>query len=93
MDAEERELQTVLDHLCVECVEYGERTVELPEDVSPLEMLKYLMEVGNLKQADLLDVFDSRAVASQVLTGQRGISKMHARRLATRFKLPADLFI
>ena len=87
---EEQTLQELLDHLCMD---YNQRTTPIPENVPPLEMLKYLMEAGNLKQADLLDVFASRAVASQVLTGQRAISKTHARRLAQRFNLSADLFI
>ena len=87
---EEQTLQELLDHLCMD---YNQRTTPIPENVPPLEMLKYLMEAGNLKQADLLDAFASRAVASQVLTGQRAISKTHARRLAQRFNLSADLFI
>jgi HTH-type transcriptional regulator/antitoxin HigA len=42
---------------------------------------------------DLVDVFGSRAVVSQVLSGKREISKAHARRLAERFRLSVEAFI
>jgi HTH-type transcriptional regulator/antitoxin HigA len=51
------------------------------------------MDQNNLRPIDLIDVFGSRAAASQVLNGKREISKAHARRLADRFRLPTDLFI
>jgi len=51
------------------------------------------MQQKGLRQADLLPVFGSRSVASNVLNGKREISKNHARRLADFFNLPADLFI
>lgn len=51
------------------------------------------MEDHGLRAADLLDVFGSRAVASQVLNGHREISKAHALKLAQRFKLSTDAFI
>jgi HTH-type transcriptional regulator/antitoxin HigA len=41
----------------------------------------------------MLDVFGSRAVASQVLNGKREISKTHARRLAEKFRISVDAFI
>ena len=89
LDAEERELQALLAHLCSE---YEDRTVEPPSS-TPLQALKFLMEQNGLRAADLLDVFGSRAVASQVLSGKREISKMHARRLAERFRLSVEAFI
>ena len=65
----------------------------LPPKSTPLDALKFLMDQNNLRAADLLDVFGSRAVASQVLTGKREISKAHARRLADRFRLSVEAFI
>ena len=80
LDAEEHELQALLAHLCTE---YEDRTVEPPSS-TPVDVLKFLMEQNGLRPVDLMDVFGSRAVASQVLTGKREISKAHARRLAER---------
>ena len=89
LDPEERELQTLLAHLCKE---YEDRTVEPPQS-TPLEVLRFLMEQNQLRPVDLLDVFGSRAVASQVLNGKREISKAHARRLSDRFHLSVEAFV
>ena len=89
LDAEEEELRALLAHLVVE---YEDRTVTDPAD-APLETLRHIMEQKGLRPVDLVDVFGSRAVASQVLNGHRGISKAHARRLAERFRLSVGAFI
>jgi HTH-type transcriptional regulator/antitoxin HigA len=51
------------------------------------------MEEHDLKQRDLLDVFGSRGIASEVVNGKRGISKTQAKKLAQVFHVPADLFL
>jgi HTH-type transcriptional regulator/antitoxin HigA len=89
LDAEERELQALLAHLCTE---YEDRTVEPPSS-TPLEVLKFLMEQNALRPVDMMEVFGSRAVVSQALSGKREISKAHARRLADRFRLSVEAFI
>jgi HTH-type transcriptional regulator/antitoxin HigA len=62
-------------------------------DPSPREMLVYLMEQRNLKQADLLPIFKSRGYVSDVINAKRAISKVHAKRLAGFFKVSASMFI
>ena len=89
LHAEELELQALLAHLCTE---YEDRTVAPPTS-SPLDVLKFLMDQNGLRPADLLEVFGSRPVISQVLSGRREISKAHARRLAVRFHLSVEAFI
>ena len=89
LDPEERELQALLAHLCTE---YEDRTVAPPQS-TPLDVLRFLMEQNSLRPVDMLDVFGSRAVASQVLNGKREISKTHARRLSDRFGLSVEAFI
>ena len=59
----------------------------------PLEALRTLMEDRGLRQRDLIPVFGSSSVASDVLKGKREISKQHARRLAEFFHVPVSLFI
>lgn len=59
----------------------------------PLEALRVLMESRGLRQRDLLPVFGSSSVASDVLNGKRALSKTHVRRLAEFFHVPAGLFI
>ncbi|MDX6695651.1 MAG: HTH-type transcriptional regulator / antitoxin HigA [Blastocatellia bacterium] len=64
-----------------------------PEDATPLEILLHLMEARDLKQSDLLEVFGSKGVASEVINGKRGISKAQAKALAKFFGVASDLFI
>ena len=64
-----------------------------PRDVTPLEMLRHLMEARGVKQSDLWNVFGSKGIASEVINGKRGISKAQAKSLAEFFRVPADLFI
>lgn len=89
LDAEERELQALLAHLCTE---YEDRTVPPPAS-TPLDVLRFLMQQNELRPVDLTDVFGSRSVTSQVLNGKREMSKEHARRLAHRFRLSVEAFI
>ncbi len=64
-----------------------------PREATPLEILQHLMEARGAKQNHLWEVFGSKGIASEVLSGKRGISKTHARALANYFHVPADLFI
>jgi len=59
----------------------------------PLEALRILMEDRGLRQRDLIPLFGSSSVVSDVLNGKRSISKAHARKLAESFHVPASLFI
>jgi HTH-type transcriptional regulator/antitoxin HigA len=59
----------------------------------PLEALRVLMEDRGLRQRDLVAVFGSSSVASDVVNGKRSISKAPARKLAEFFHVPVSLFI
>ncbi len=88
LSPEEKTLLALLEQLVKDC----DDKIDLPK-VPPHKIVLHLMEHKGLRQADLLPVFGSRSVASDVLSGRRGISKAHARKLADYFRLPADLFI
>jgi HTH-type transcriptional regulator/antitoxin HigA len=88
LSPEEETLLALLEQLVKD---YDDR-IELPK-VAPYKIVLHLMEHKGLRQADLVPVFGSRSVASDVLRGRREISKAHARKLADYFHLPADLFI
>ena len=95
MDEGERrtaEEDTALDLMVRLIKDYEEERHPLA-DPSPHEMLVYLMEQRNLKQADLLPIFKSRGYVSDVINAKRGISKVHAKQLAEFFKVSAGLFI
>ncbi len=72
---------------------YEKRSFGDGEPVSPKDALRFLMDENNFKQMDLEDIFGSQAVVSKVLSGKRAFSKTHARRLAERFNVRADLFL
>ena len=62
-------------------------------EASPHEVLRYLMEKRELKQADLAPIFKSSGYVSDVINGKRAISKAHARKLGAFFGVSAELFI
>ncbi len=63
------------------------------EGSTPHSRLRSLMEERGLRQRDLLEVFGSRGIASEVVSGKREISKAQAKALAAIFHVPADLFL
>lgn len=63
------------------------------EGSTPASRLRSLMEARGLRQRDLLDVFGSRGIASEVVGGKRAISKAQAKKLAALFHVPSDLFL
>jgi HTH-type transcriptional regulator/antitoxin HigA len=47
----------------------------------------------DIRQRDLIPVFGSSSVVSDVLSGKRSISKAHARKLAEFFHVSVGLFV
>ncbi|MBK5293163.1 MAG: transcriptional regulator [Acidobacteriia bacterium] len=86
---EEREYSELLTVL----IEAFEDANYALEGSTPGSRLRSLMEEHGLRQRDLLDVFSSRGIASEVVSGKRAISKAQAKRLADLFHVPADLFL
>ena len=58
----------------------------------PLEVVRVLMEQHGLKQRDLVDVFGTASIVSEVLNGKRGLNKDHIERLSERFHVSPELF-
>lgn len=63
------------------------------EKTTPLENLKFLLEESGKLQKDLLPVFGSKGIVSEVLSGKRGITAKHARQLGDFFKVSPELFV
>jgi HTH-type transcriptional regulator / antitoxin HigA len=51
------------------------------------------MEGQRLKQRDLIPQFGSESAVSMFLAGQRKLTLDQVRKLSSRFKLPADVFM
>lgn len=59
---------------------------------SPTEVLRELMEANGLKQKDMLDIFGTPSIASEVLNGKRGFTVEHIRKLSRRFHVSPEVF-
>ena len=73
--------------------DFENRSLPPLEGASPVEALGFLMTENRLAQKDLVDVFGSKGIISEVLGGKRSISKAQAKKLAERFSVSTDLFI
>lgn len=86
--AEEAYLGTLTD-----LVETYERAHVVIPPTTGVDALRYLMDENRLSQADLVPIFGTASVISEVLAGKRRLSLSHTTRLAAYFGLPADVFI
>jgi len=60
---------------------------------TPVEAIKELMAANGLKQKDLIGVFETASVASEVLKEKRALTTAHIRRLGKRFNVSPALFL
>jgi HTH-type transcriptional regulator/antitoxin HigA len=60
---------------------------------TPVDVLNELMRANDLKQKDLLDVFGTPSIVSEVLHGKRQLTTEHIRRLSRRFHVSPEVFI
>ncbi|MGB7190159.1 MAG: hypothetical protein WBD10_08495 [Acidobacteriaceae bacterium] len=84
----ERDLASLLT-LLIE--DFEEKHYSIPK-AAPAEVVEFLMDQHGLRQKDLLDVFGTPSVVSEVLSGKRELSKEHIRRLSGRFHLSPEVF-
>ena len=84
----ERELAELLT-LLIE--DFEERHYQLPR-AKPLDVVRFLMEQHGLKQKDLVDVFGTASIVSEVLSSKRELNKEHIQRLSERFHVSPELF-
>lgn len=85
--------QESLVNLLVILVETFEKQHYRLEEATPHEVLKELMQQRNLKQKDLLPIFKSKGIASEVINGKRTISKAQAKLLGEFFNVSPLVFI
>jgi HTH-type transcriptional regulator/antitoxin HigA len=86
--AEERRIAELLT-LLIE--DFEARHDALPA-ATPIEVVRHLMEANGLRQADLVDVFGTASVASEVLNGKRALAKSHIAKLSRRFHVSPEVF-
>lgn len=72
--------------------EFEERHYAL-KPASPIEHIVELMAAHDLKQKDLVDIFGTPSIVSEVLHGKRQLTTEHIRRLSERFHVTPELFL
>ena len=70
-----------------------ERFEKQASRLSPLEILRHLMEENEMNTTDLGYILGSRGLASEVLNGKRSLSKRLIARVSARFGIEPALFL
>jgi len=74
-------------------IEAYEKEHQSIPDASPLEVLRALMDANDLRQKDLVPIFGSESIVSEILNKKRGLNKSHIEKLSKRFRIsPAAFF-
>lgn len=81
----------LIELLTVLVENYESQEYPVPE-AGPLDVIRHLMEVHRLRQKDLIDVFGTESVVSEVLNGKRGLTREHIERLSARFHVSPAVF-
>jgi HTH-type transcriptional regulator / antitoxin HigA len=81
------------DLLTVLVEAFEEEHYPVPRKTTPLTMLRHLMGAQGLKQKDMLAVFGSPSIVSEVLSGKRGLTVEHIKKLSKRFHVSAEVFL
>ena len=79
--------------LLVTLIEQYENKVYQMKAITPLDILHELMSVRQLKQKDIVDIFGSKGITSEVINGKRSISKNQAKALGDFFHVSYSLFL
>lgn len=88
-----RDQEDYFEVLCTLVGRFEAERVKWP-DVSPVEMLRHLLDEHQMSGADLSRLLGgSRHLGPMILRGERSITANHARKLATHFGLQAGVFI
>jgi HTH-type transcriptional regulator/antitoxin HigA len=70
---------------------YEEEHHSIP-DASPVEILRTLMDANNLRQKDLVPIFGSESIVSEVLHKKRDLNRAHIEKLSKRFHVSPAVF-
>jgi HTH-type transcriptional regulator/antitoxin HigA len=86
------EQERLLDLLVALVEDFEDKHYQLKQ-ATPHEILIELMAERNLKQKDLLAIFKSKGITSEVINGKRSISKAQAKELAQFFNVSPAVFL
>lgn len=86
------EEEDYLDVLGTLVYNYEQQQQELIPDIYGVELLKVLMEEHNLKQKDLIFIFKTESIISDILRGKRQLTNRHIQELAEFFHVSPSVF-
>ncbi len=75
--------------ILIEAYEEGHHAIP---DASPVEVLRTLMDANDLRQKDLVPIFGSESIVSEVLHKKRNLNKTHIEKLSKRFNVSPAVF-
>jgi len=90
-DSPTREEEKYAEVLMTLIEAYEEQRHSVP-DASPVEVLRTLMEANELRQKDLVPIFGSESIVSEVLHKKRALNKNHIEKLSKRFHVSPAVF-
>src|SRR5438094_6020670 len=85
------EEQDYLDVLSDLVSRWEDETMEMP-DVSGVEMVRGLLEDRGMRQKDLVPIFGTESIVSEVLSGKREMQRRHVEGLARLFNVSPAVF-
>jgi HTH-type transcriptional regulator/antitoxin HigA len=88
LSSEEKELADLVTVL----IEKYEERYQIRPASTPAERVRHFMDAQDLKPADMLAIFGTKSVVSEVLSGKRELSKAHIRALSKRFNVSPEIF-
>ena len=80
-----------LSHFVEDCER--ELTSAFLKRLKPIDLLRHLMEENEMNVTDLGYILGSRGLASEVLNGNRGLSKTLIKKLSAKFGVDPSLFL
>ena len=86
------DVQDYLNILGLLIQEYEEQNISIP-DISGLELLKGLIEEWGLKQKDLVPIFKTESIVSDVLNEKRKFTVEHIEKLGDFFNISPAAFL
>jgi antitoxin component HigA of HigAB toxin-antitoxin module len=68
----------------------SEESIPDPDDI---QMIHFLLEMSGRNQSDLVDIFGSESIVSEVLAGQHKLDREHIEGLSRLFMVSPDAFL
>lgn len=82
-----------LEFLSVLVEEYEDRHLPMGDDLSPQELVDFMLEQKGLTRTDLHELMGGRSRVSEFFSGKRALSKSQIEALRDQLGVPADLLL